>query len=86
VAFLQAARHHVQKKPHTPASSSGLTSCGAGGPGSTSSPISIRCHRRDRRFDQNGPALWAGAPRPSLPGAGSARTLEDDDVHRGLEA
>ena len=41
VALLPPPRHHLQKKPRTPASSNDLTCCDAGTPGSRPSPLSI---------------------------------------------
>ena len=42
VASARPARDDVQKKPRTLASNNGLTSCAAGRPGSTPSPIPAR--------------------------------------------
>jgi transposase len=70
-------RRGMTKKPRTPANSSGAARSGTGAAG---------LHRRDRRLDQDGAALWPVVARRALPGAGAPRTLEDDHLRRRTQA
>ena len=60
VALLSPPRHHLQKKPRTPASSNALTCSGAGAPGSKPSPIST-LRSSSSSMKQARPPRWRDA-------------------------